>query len=78
MLAYGMATASANGDAWSGRLGFVLAAIGLPVLLAEFVLGSRARGDLLEAFSHPRAWLALLRCVAPVAMLVFLATLALA
>lgn len=77
-------------DAWTGRAGFILAAIGgaiglgniwrfsyvagenggavfllvyalcvvligLPVLLAEFVLGSRARGDVLLAFSHPRA-----------------------
>lgn len=79
-----------SGDAWTGRAGFILAAIGgaiglgniwrfsyvagenggavfllvyalcvvligLPVLLAEFVLGSRARGDVLVAFSHPRA-----------------------
>lgn len=90
MLAYGMASDSPSGEAWTGRLGFILAAIGsaiglgniwrfsyvagenggaafllvyalcvaaigLPVLLAEFVLGSRARGDVLLAFSHPRA-----------------------
>jgi NSS family neurotransmitter:Na+ symporter len=77
-------------DAWTGRAGFVLAAIGsavglgniwrfsyvagenggavflpvygvcvlligLPVLLSEFVLGSRARADVLLAFSHARA-----------------------
>jgi neurotransmitter:Na+ symporter, NSS family len=35
---------------------FVLA-VGLPVLLAEFVLGSRSRGDVLRAYAHPRrAW----------------------
>jgi neurotransmitter:Na+ symporter, NSS family len=90
MLAYGMAIDSPSGEAWTGRLGFILAAIGsavglgnvwrfayvagenggaafllvyalcvlligLPVLLAEFVLGSRARGDVVRAFSHPRA-----------------------
>jgi NSS family neurotransmitter:Na+ symporter len=79
-----------SGEAWTGRLGFILAAIGsaiglgniwrfsyvagenggaafllvyalcvvligLPVLLAEFVLGSRARGDVVLAFSHARA-----------------------
>jgi NSS family neurotransmitter:Na+ symporter len=77
-------------DAWTGRAGFILAAIGgaiglgniwrfsyvagenggavfllvyglcvvligLPVLLSEFVLGCRVRGDVLLAFSHPRA-----------------------
>lgn len=104
---------SPSGEAWTGRLGFILAAIGsavglgnvwrfsyvagenggaafllvyalcvlligLPMLLAEFVLGSRARGDVVRAFSHPRAaraWRALVRYVAPVAMPVFLATL---
>jgi len=79
-----------NNDAWTGRAGFILAAIGsaiglgniwrfsyvagenggaafllvyglcvlligLPVLLCEFLLGSRARGDVLTAFSHPQA-----------------------
>jgi NSS family neurotransmitter:Na+ symporter len=81
-------------EAWTGRAGFILAAIGgaiglgniwrfsyvagenggavfllvyalcvvligLPVLLAEFVLGCRARGDVVAAFDHPRtarAW----------------------
>lgn len=77
-------------EAWTGRAGFIMAAIGsaiglgniwrfsyvagenggavflivyglcvlfigLPVLLAEFVLGSRTRGDVLLAFSHARA-----------------------
>jgi len=87
-------TQRSTDDVWTGRAGFILAAIGsaiglgniwrfsyvtgenggavfllvyglcvlligLPVLLAEFVLGSRARGDVLLAFSHPRvsrAW----------------------
>jgi NSS family neurotransmitter:Na+ symporter len=85
---------SPSEDAWSGRLGFILAAIGsaiglgniwrfayvagenggavfllvyavcvllvgLPVLISEFVLGHRARGDLLQAFrvsGASRAW----------------------
>lgn len=78
------------GDAWTGRAGFIAAAIGsavglgniwrfayvagenggaafllvyavivvligLPVLLSEFVLGTRSRGDILAAFSAPGA-----------------------
>jgi len=84
----------AASENWSGRAGFILAAlggaigignvwrfayvagdngggafllvyvacvllIGLPLLLSELVLGSRARADVIEAFSHPhaaRAW----------------------
>jgi NSS family neurotransmitter:Na+ symporter len=87
-------TQESSNDAWTGRAGFILAAIGsaiglgniwrfsyvagenggavfllvyglcvlfigLPVLLSEFVLGSRARGDVILAFSHaraPRVW----------------------
>ena len=83
-------TQRSTDDAWTGRGGFILAAIGsaiglgniwrfsyvagenggavfllvyglcvlfigLPVLLAEFVLGSRTRGDVMLAFSHRRA-----------------------
>ncbi|MBI3044885.1 MAG: sodium-dependent transporter [Betaproteobacteria bacterium] len=79
-----------DGESWSGRAGFVLAAlgcaigignvwrfayvagdngggafllvyvacvllIGVPLLLSELVLGSRARADVLQSFSHPRA-----------------------
>jgi NSS family neurotransmitter:Na+ symporter len=80
----------ASSDSWSGRAGFVLAAlgcaigignvwrfsyvagengggafllvyvacvllIGVPLLLSELVLGSRARADAVRAFAHPRA-----------------------
>jgi NSS family neurotransmitter:Na+ symporter len=83
-----------DSDSWTGRAGFILAAVGsavglgnvwrfsyvagesggaafllvyvlcvlflgLPVLLAEFMLGSRGRGDVLLAFKHTataRAW----------------------
>ncbi len=85
---------TAENDSWTGRAGFILAAVGsaiglgnvwrfsyvagenggaafllvyalcvlflgLPVLLAEFMLGGRARGDVLMAFRHTataRAW----------------------
>jgi NSS family neurotransmitter:Na+ symporter len=80
---------TADNDSWTGRTGFILAAvgsaiglgniwrfsyvagenggavfllvyalcvlfIGLPVLLSEFVLGARARGDVVLSFAHPR------------------------
>lgn len=80
----------ANGESWSGRAGFILAAlgcavgignvwrfayvagdngggafllvyiacvalIGVPLLLSELVVGSRARADVVRAFAQPRA-----------------------